>query len=446
MIIRKAAFLNTKRGLAVRAAAVLLLVVMCVSPSPAYSVLTHEEIVDLLWPSEIQPLLLRRYPGLTPDQLRKAHAYAYGGAVIQDLGYYPFGSQEFSELTHYVRSGDFVRELVRQSQDPNEFAFALGALSHYAADLSGHPAVNRSVAIEYPKLRSKFGSVVLYADDKSAHLKTEFGFDTAQVSRSRYAPEQYHDFIGFEVSEPLLERTFPIVYGLQLKDVLAHEELAVGTYRFAISHLIPKMTDIALQVHKKELYERPDFAKKKFLFRLSRSAYEKEWGRTYQRPGFGTRFLAALLRFVPKIGPFKGMAYHNPTPATEDMYIKSINSTVDHYRALLRAVRAGSLDPSNNDLDTGQPTRAAEYSLADDIYAGLLAKLANRKFDCTSPELRNNILAFYSDPAKPIATKKHSDRWQELENQLGQLKAATPVYSAAVWYTADPAPQCRPEK
>src|ERR1035438_6858002 len=212
------------------------------SATSANSVLTHEEIVDLLWTDSIKPLLLKRFPDSTDDQITAAHAYAYGGAVIQDLGYYPFGSAEFSNLTHYVRSGDFVIALLAQSQDLNEFAFALGALSHYAADIIGHPSVNQSVAIEYPKLRAKFGNSVRYADDKNSHLRIEFGFDMAQVAKNRYASDQYHQFIGFRVSKPLLERVFPIVYGVELKDVLAHEDLAIGSYRWAVSRMIPEMT------------------------------------------------------------------------------------------------------------------------------------------------------------------------------------------------------------
>ncbi len=189
---------------------------------------------------------------------------------------------------HYVRSGDFVRELLVESQDVNEHAFALGALSHYAADIVGHPAVNQAVAIEYPKLRAKFGKSVRYAQDKTAHLKTEFGFDTVQVAKNRYASQQYHDFIGFQVSKPLLERAFPVVYGVELKDVLTHEELAVGSHRFAISRLIPQMTQVALQTHKKELMrETPNFAKRKFLYRLSRSDYEKQLGEGLRETGFG---------------------------------------------------------------------------------------------------------------------------------------------------------------
>src|SRR6202795_5192006 len=297
-----------------RAGALLLIVLMCSGGSSAYSVLTHEEIVDLAWTDEIRPLLLKRFPDLSEDQIKEAHAYAYGGAVIQDLGYYPFGSREFSNLVHYVRSGDFVRELLLESQDVNEYAFALGALSHYASDIAGHPAVNQSVAMQYPKLRAKFGQSVRYAQDKTSHLKTEFGFDTVQVSKNRYASQQYHDFIGFKVSKPLLERVFPVVYGVELKDALAHEDLAIGSYRFSVSQLIPEMTQVALRTHQKDMMrETPDFSKQKFLYRLSRSEYEKEWGKDYKKPGFGTRVLSVLLRYLPKIGPFKGMSFDNPT-------------------------------------------------------------------------------------------------------------------------------------
>ncbi len=417
----------------VRATAILLVVLMWSGQLSAYSVLTHEEIVDLLWTDEIRPLLLKRYPELTEDQLKEAHAYAYGGAVIQDLGYYPFGSREFSDLMHYVRSGDFVRELLLESQDANEYAFALGALSHYAADIAGHPAVNQAVAIEYPKLQAKFGKSVRYAQGKTAHLKTEFGFDTVQVAKNRYASQQYHDFIGFEVSKPLLERVFPVVYGMELKDVLTHEDLAVGSYRFAVSRMIPRMTQVALQTHKKDLMrETPNFAKRKFLYRLSRSDYEKQWGKDYVKPGVGTRILSTVLRYMPRIGPLKGLSFNNPTPKTEDLYFKSVNTTVDQYRVFLKEVNIDTLVLPNCDLDSGQPTKAAEYSLTDDAYAKLLAQLAKRKFDRTSPALRANILQFYSDPSAAIETKRDPVRWQSVLTSLEQLKSATPVATVAV--------------
>jgi len=422
----------------VRAIALVLIILLCNSVSSAYSVLTHEQIVDLLWADEILPLLLKKYPGLTVEQIRTAHSYAYGGSVIQDLGYYPFGSQEFSNLVHYVRSGDFVRELLLQSRDVNEYAFAIGALSHYAADIVGHPAVNQAVAIEYPKLRAKFGKSVRYAQGTTAHLKTEFGFDTVQVARNRYASQQYHDFIGFEVSKDLLERVFPTVYGVELKDVLTHEDLAVGSYRFAVSRMIPHMTDVALQTHKKELLrETPNFAKKKFLYRLSRSDYEKSWGKDYVKPGIGTRIVSTLLRYMPKVGPFKALAFNNPTAQTEDLYIKSINATVDQYRIYLEAVRTNNLLLPNCDLDSGSPTKSAEYSLTDNSYAKLLAQVAERKFDRTTPELRENILTFYSDLSAPIETKKDNAKWQGVLAGLELLRSALP---AATISTAAPLP------
>lgn len=411
-----------------RALTLLAILLLNCGGSSAYSVLTHEQVVDLVWGDVIEPLLRTRYPGLTEEQLKEAHAYGYGGAVIQDLGYYPFGSADFSNLVHYVRSGDFVLEMLRQSQDVNEYAFALGALAHYAADISGHPTVNQAVAIEYPKLKKKFGNSVRYAQDKSAHIKTEFGFDMVQVAKNRYASEQYHDFIGFKVSKPLLERVFPVIYGVEVKDILAHEDLAVGTYRFSISRLIPQMTKVALQTHKKELMsEKPSFAKQKFLYRLKRTDYEKEWGKDYIKPGFGTRILATILRIFPKIGPFKALAFKVPTPQTEDMYIKSINTTVDRYRAFLEQVRANSLELPNVDFDTGQQTRPAEYSLTDDTYAKLLTTLSEHKFNGVTPDLRDNILHFYSDLSAPINTKKDKVKWQKVLSSLDELKTVTPL-------------------
>src|SRR6266568_2494056 len=431
-----------RRLLNLRSLAILFLLLITGSRSHAYSVLTHEQIIDLLWTDQIRPLLLARFPGLTDDQIRDAHAYAYGGAVIQDLGYYPFGSKEFSDLVHYVRSGDFVLELLRQSNDVNEYAFSLGSLSHYASDIAGHPAVNQAVAIVYPKLRVKFGPSVLYAQDKTAHIRTEFGFDMAQVAKQRYAPQQYHDFIGFKVSKELLERVFPVVYGLQLKDVLPHEDLAIGSFRYSVSNLIPHMTQVALRTHKKEImHETPNFAKQQFIYRLKRSDYEKEWGKNYQKPGFGVRFMAVLLRFLPKVGPLKALDFKNPIPQTETMYFQSINLTTDQYRAFLQATRAKTIKLPDDDLDSGKPTTAAEYSLADDTYAKLLSQLADHKFENTTAALQKNILSFYSDAAAPIETKKDPTRWESVQKNLDQLKAFAPGTVPPAAPPAQPAAQ-----
>src|SRR5438270_498770 len=271
----------------------------------AFSVLTHEEVVDLLWKDNIQPLLLKRFPNATPDYLKKAHAFAYGGCLVQDMGYYPFGNKYFSDLTHYVRSGDFIVNLIHESSDLNEYAFALGALAHYSADNMGHPTVNESVGLLFPDLRKKYGNEVTYEDNPKAHIRTEFGFDMVQVAKNRYTSDRYHDLIGFEISKPLLERAFLETYGLKLEDVFGSVDLAIGSFRRSISRLIPEMTRVALLSRKDVMVQdSPNVNKRKFLYYLSRSNYEHEWGTVYRRPGLGARILAFFLKIVPKIGPF----------------------------------------------------------------------------------------------------------------------------------------------
>jgi hypothetical protein len=396
----------------------------CVS----YSVLTHEEIVDLLWIDHIKPLLLQRYPNTTEDQMREAHAYAYGGSVIQDLGYYPFGSKEFSNLVHYVRSGDFVMTLLRDATDVNEYAFALGALSHYVSDNTGHPAVNRAVAEDYPKLSARYGTRVTYGEDPKAHLRVEFGFDVAQVAKHRYAPETYHDFIGFQVSKPLLERAFQETYGLELQDVFLSEDLAIGTYRRSVSKVIPEMTRVALLTKRADIVrETPNFSKKQFLYRLSRSDFEKEWGKDYRRPGVGARIMAFLFRLIPKVGPFKAIDFKVPTTETENLFVKSMDATTDDYQRVLDQLRTTSLNLDNRDCDTGRSTVAGEYELADRTYADLLDRLSARHFDLLTPELKNNILSFYIDPDAPSDTKKSPGRWQRSLQELDALKLAATV-------------------
>ncbi|MEN6509417.1 MAG: zinc dependent phospholipase C family protein, partial [Smithella sp.] len=264
--------------------------------------LTHQAIIDTVWLDAIKPVLSKRFPDATEDQLMHAHAYAYGGCIIQDLGYYPFGSRFFSDLVHYVRSADFVQALFDESRDLNELAFALGAVSHYGADIEGHSiAVNRAVPILYPTLRKKFGSIVTYADDRPAHLKTEFGFDVLQVARGHYAPKAYHDFIGFQVSKDLLDRAFQRTYGLRLEDVFRTLDLSLGTYRYSVSTMIPHATKIAWSLKRKEiLKEHPTASRKQFLYNIRRASYEKEWGPNYERPGFRTRIFAFVFRLIPK--------------------------------------------------------------------------------------------------------------------------------------------------
>ena len=355
--------------------------------------------------------------------MTQAHAYAYGGSIIQDLGYYPFGSRFFSDLTHYVRSGDFLSYMIRESQDLDEYAFALGALSHLASDVNGHPrAVNVSVPLLYPKLRLKFGNSVTYADDSTSHTKTEFGFDVSQAAKSRYAPDGYKAFIGFQVARPLLERAFQDTYGMKLEDVFLNVDLAIGSYRRAVGTVLPALTRVAWQIKSREIRnDAPGITRKKFLYNISRSSYEKEWGATYQRPGIRSRILAVLFRIVPRVGPFRAFGFKKLTPEVEKLYMASFNATIDRYRELLVEVESGRFSLPNNNFDVGDPTKAGKYKLTDEAYAKLLHKLDGHYADIPQ-DLRGNLLAFYQDLNLPIATKTNASDWARLQEELNQLR------------------------
>jgi hypothetical protein len=392
----------------------------------AYSVLSHEAIIDAAWDADIRPLLLKRFPGATPEELKEAHGYAYGGAIIQDMGYYPHGSFFFSDLAHYVRSGDFVLALLRDSTDLDGYAFALGALAHYAADNDGHRiGVNRAVPVIYPKLEQKYGDSVTYEEDKLAHLKTEFGFDVLQVARGRYAPDGYHDFIGFAVPAPLLEQAFQETYGLDLKRVLSNEDKVLDSYRYDVSTLIPKATRVAWSLKKDDIMkDQPGITKRKFLYNLSRSSYRKNWGRNYKRPSFGDEVLAFVLRIIPKVGPLKVFELKAPTPAAEKMFEASFNATLDCYRKLLGDAATDQLALPNDNFDTGDTTGPGQYRLNDETQAKLLDELDKQGFTGASPEVRSELLQFFGQPNAPYAIRRNRKEWSKVQAEVERLKTA----------------------
>jgi Zinc dependent phospholipase C len=398
------------------------------SDAAAYAVLAHEAIIDTVWDTNIRPLLLKRFPGATPEEIKEAHGYAYGGAIIQDMGYYPHGSFFFSDLAHYVRSGDFILALLRDSKDLDGYAFALGALAHYAADNDGHPiGTNRAVPFLYPKLKKRYGDSVTYEQDRLAHVKTEFGFDILEVARGRYAPDSYHDFIGFGVSAPLLEQAFQETYGLDLKSVLSDEDKVLASYRHDVSQLLPKATRIAWSLKKDEIMkDQPGMTKKKFLYNLSRASYQKNWGKDYQRPTFGEKVLAFLARILPKIGPLKVLQLKTPTPETERMFEASFNATLDRYRQLLSQAGTGQMVLPNDNFDTGEITGPGKYRLNDETHAKLLHALAKQNFSGASPEVRAELLEFFGHPDAPYATKRKPKDWVKVQAELEQLRKAVP--------------------
>jgi hypothetical protein len=381
-------------------------------------------MVDAAWDDVIAPLLKRRFPRATPDEVTHARAFAYGGSVMPDLGYYPFGSHLFTNLLHYVRSGDFVEALLRDAHTVDEVAFALGTMAHYAADNAGHPiAVNRAVALIYPKARAKFGDTVTYAEDPKRHVMVEFAFDVVQVAGGAYLPDAYRAFIGFEVATPLLERAFKETYGLEMKDLFVNADLAIGTFRWAVSRTIPEMTTVAWREKEEEIRKvAPAVERNAFIYSITRHEYEAAFGTEYRKPGLLARFMATVMKVLPKFGPFKPLAFEAPTPEAERLFAASFRTARERYRAQLADARDGRIQLENTDFDTGRATAWGEYPLADDTYIDLVEHLATHQFEDVSTDLRRDIVRFFA--SRPPTADRHVDRTvpANLQPMLAQLR------------------------
>ncbi len=377
--------------------------------------------------------MLALYPNSSAAELKVAHGYAYGGAIIQDLGYYPHGSERFSDMTHYVRTGDLVVSMVSEAQNLYELAFALGALSHYASDSDVHRfATNPGEAILYPKLQRKFGSSVTYEEDPSAHLRTEFGFDVLEVARGNFAPEVYHNFIGFFVAKELLARSVRDTYGLELTDFFPDFDKTVGSYRWAVREMIPKATRIAWAEREGDIQHRqPGMTRNKFVYEMSRRHFENDWGGKYDRPGAGDRILAAFLRILPPVGPLRALRFKMPTPPVEKLFMKSFDKSATQYGGELESARTRSLRLENLNYDLGEPVRPATYGLEDKAYAFWLNQLARDHFQTVTPRIRAELVTYYANPDAPFRTKKDAKAWVRLLAQLQELKSRQPDAEAA---------------
>lgn len=405
----------------------LIAVLLAPRSLSAYATFTHLELIDLVWNDKIRSLILQKYPEVTDQELEEAHAYAYGGSLIQDLGYYPFGKKFFSNLAHYVRSGDFVRALLHDATNANEFAFAIGALAHFVGDSYGHSeAVNPSTGIMFPDLANKYGPIVSYEDEPTAHVRTEFGFDVAQIGRWRYAPHAYRDHIGFHVSRVLLERAFYETYGLTVPGILGPPRAAIGSYRSSVRHIIPlfaKATIVNVRGHLPP--DPPDADLQRLLSNISKTDYAQHWSQYHHGPTLEDHFLRIVIRLVPKIGILKILAIKPPTTQTEALFVKSLNNTVDIFRDLLSQLSmnpTGDLVLVNRDLDTGNLVKPGAYELTDQTYAQLLQKITAQPGLPVPLALRENILAYYSDMNAPISTKKNRKAWQRVQTQLDILR------------------------
>ena len=409
--------------------------------APGYSVLAHEAAVDALWTDVIVPVLKQRFPDTSPEQLLEARAYAYGGSVIQDLGYYPFGSQLFTNLVHYVRSGDFVSALLRNARDVNEYAFAIGALAHYASDNSGHPkAVNRVVPLMYPKVRAEYGDEVLYVESRARHVMVEFAFDVSQVARGMYGSSTYRDFIGFEVAKRVLEEAFKETYGLEVKDLFLDEDLAIGSYRRAVGTTIPQLTELAWREKQDEILKlNPKIERSAFVYPLTPLEYDEAFGTTYRKPGMLARFLMFVAKIVPKVGPFRPLAFEPLTPEAEKLLLDSLLASRNMYRTSLTGLKSGKLALADTDFDTGQPSEHSENPLAIETYAKLLEQLKKHKFAEVSPALRADLNRYYAAPKDAQTQDRKARKQQEKAmRHLAELNTATAAVPVARDAAASP--------
>jgi Zinc dependent phospholipase C len=428
-----------------RCGALLASLLLTAASLKGYSVLGHEALIDAAWKPFILPLLVSRYPGSTQAQLREAHAFAYGGCVIQDMGYYPLGNKFFSKLTHYVRTGDFVQALLSDSKNVDEYAFALGALSHYVADNTGHPlAVNLSVPRMYPRLRQRYGSRVTYEDNPTAHIMTEFSFDVVQITGAGYLPKTYHNFIGFKVPKPLLDRAFEDTYGLKLSKLFWSEGLSLWLYKLSASEIIPDLGQILWRKKRKKFQRvNPQIVTARFAYRLSPRNYQRpsRTGRRFRRLALWSwhwragakqanvhlvsRVLVVLVEVMPKVGSLRTLQFKPPTVQVQDLFIRGFDVTVTRYESDLSTLKhRGAVVLPEENLDTGSPVQAGRYFLADETYAQLLNDLAKHHFRGLTPGLRGNILSFYSNLNAPIVTKEHPRKWRRTLHELAALKSA----------------------
>ncbi len=396
------------------------------SQTKAYSVLTHEAIVDASWEKSLKPLLLKKYPGINDSILNIAHAYAYGGAIAPDMGYFPFGSHLFTDLVHYVRSGDFVAALIDEAKDINEYAFALGYLSHYMADRYGHLiGTNICVPVVYPKMKTKFGNVVTYEDDKISHKRIEFAFDVLQTAKGNYATIAYRNFIGFNVSLPLLEKAFRKTYGLEVNDIFRNISVSIETFRWSVKNLFPFITKLTWSLKKNEiLAAQPTATSRSFKYKMSKANYKHDFGGSHNQPGFFTKSLSWLIFVLPKVGPLRPLKIKALDANAEKIFIKSFDTVLHHYSVAVKNVAEGKVQFTNIDFDTGSDTEPGEYKMADAAYNSLLLKLYKNEFKLVNKNIKVNLLNFYKN-AKAPTTKREKRKWIKTMQALAKLKATS---------------------
>lgn len=377
----------------------LALLLFVPAQAGAYSMLTHEELIDLTWQDSIVPLLLSRYPNLTPAELENARAYAYGGCVVQDLGYYPYGDRFFSNLTHYVRSGDFIVTLFRNSKNANELAFAVGALSHYIGDSVGHPeATNVAVSAEFASLRERYGNVVNYAQGKHQHVQVEFGFDIDQMSHHRVAPLRYQRAAGLKVPVRLLADAYYQTYGVT--HFSGHNgRFNIREYRYAVHSFIPRIANAVTLLHRHEPPEPNTPEAIEIRKELADVAATNHWDSFRTGPNMGTYMLAGVLFILPKVGPIALVNVKGPTTQTEADYMHSLFESAQALRAALHRFTPPQVKGAPDPPARGGPLPDADRAIT-----------RNQEQKSPSSDSHTGSESQKSAPSAPLPVDRPSER------------------------------------
>lgn len=406
----------------------MVLLITFPASSQAFSVLAHQAIVDQAWDHTILPEVRRQFPDASEQDLNEAHAYARGGSHLPDLGYFPLGSHLFSDLLHYVCTGDFITRLLNEASSANEYAFALGMLAHYEADVIGHAeATNLAVPLIYPKLAQQYGEDVTYADSPSAHLETEFRFDVLQAAHRHDIPGLFEHSIEFKVPQEFLEKVFRETYGLELRDLFVSYDVAINTYRWGFRTLIDEGTGIAWALYSQDIESlEPGVTSKQFVQVTSRADFAHEFGKAFLEPGYFVRLVGFVGNLLPSIGPLKRLPYKPLPQKVQQLYFRAFRNAYEEYLREVGAIAKDRAVLANLNLDTGRGSQFDRYPPADKTYVELLERNARKHFADMPKALADDMWAHFRNPVPALAFEDNERDRQKALTALNEFASAVP--------------------
>jgi len=255
-------------------------------------------------------------------------------------------------------------------------------------------------------------------------VQTEFAFDVNQLSKLRFAPSAYLRYVGLNVPNTLLRKAFFETYGLDLPDIIGTRQATLRVYRFAARRFLPNIARAEVVLHKKSFpADVPSPELDTLTKDLLQASADNDWERFRNPPGIGTHIFAGFIYILPKVGALKLLAIQGPQVQTEDLYIKSVNHSINSVRYTLAHFDTIQRYLPNRDLDTGFVVKPGGYRLTDETFARLLEKLAEHSERPIPAQVKHDIIAYYANPNAPIITKKTPRKWREVQDNLATLKS-----------------------